>query len=36
VEEQLARAKPWKPTDKPVIDDLTDEEEAAFLAAINR
>jgi hypothetical protein len=34
VEEQLGRAKPWVPGDVPVFDDLTDEEEAEFLAAI--
>jgi hypothetical protein len=36
VEQQLARAKSWDPADKPVIDDLTDDEEAEFLAAIAR
>lgn len=36
VEEQLARAKPWDPAEKPLFDDLTDEEEAEFLAAISR
>lgn len=36
VEEQLARARPWAPTDEPVFDDLSDEEEAAFLEAIAR
>jgi len=36
VEEQLARAKPWDPADKPVIYDLTDQEESEFLAAIAR
>lgn len=36
VEDQLARAKPWTPSEQPVLDDLTDEEEAAFLEAISR
>jgi hypothetical protein len=36
VEDQLARAKPWMPVEQPVLDDLTDEEEAAFLEAISR
>ncbi|MGH2704753.1 MAG: hypothetical protein ACRDJ4_06595 [Actinomycetota bacterium] len=30
-----ARAKPWDPADIPVFDDLTDEEQAEFLAAIS-
>jgi hypothetical protein len=36
VEEQLARAKPWAPAEKPVLGDLNDEEEAAFLEALSR
>jgi hypothetical protein len=36
VEQQLARAKSWDPADESVIDDLTDDEEAEFLAAIAR
>jgi len=36
LEEQLARAKPWAPAEVPVLDDLSDEEEAAFLDAISR
>ncbi|MGH9223251.1 MAG: hypothetical protein ACRD2W_05600 [Acidimicrobiales bacterium] len=36
VEEQLARAKLWAPSPQPVIDELTDEEEAEFLEAISR
>lgn len=36
VNEQLERAKLWDPAEQPVIDDLTDEEEAEFLAAIAR
>lgn len=36
VEEQLARAKPWAPAEEPVLDDLSDEEESAFLEAISR
>jgi hypothetical protein len=36
VDEQLERAKLWDPAAQPVIDDLTDEEEAEFLAAIAR
>jgi hypothetical protein len=36
VGQQLARAKSWDPADEPVIDDLTDDEEAEFLAAIAR
>ena len=36
VEEQLARAMPWVEAETPVLDDLTDEEEAAFLRAISR
>jgi hypothetical protein len=36
IEEQLARAKPWEPADSPVFGDLTDEEEAEFLAAISQ
>jgi hypothetical protein len=36
VEEQLARAKPWVPVEEPVLDDLSDEEESAFLEAISR
>ena len=34
VKEQLARARRWEPADEPVIDDLTDDEERAFLEAI--
>ncbi|MGH9156683.1 MAG: hypothetical protein ACRD1K_12800 [Acidimicrobiales bacterium] len=36
VEEQLARAKPWEPAEVPVLDDLSDDEEVAFLEAIFR
>jgi hypothetical protein len=36
VEQQLARAKSRDPADEPVIDDLTDDEESEFLAAIAR
>jgi hypothetical protein len=36
VDEQLERATLWDPAAQPVIDDLTDEEEAEFLAAIAR
>ena len=36
VEEQLERARPWNAADEPVIDDLSDEEERAFLDAITR
>ena len=35
VNEQLERATVWDPAEQPVID-LTDEEEAEFLAAIAR
>lgn len=35
-EEQLARAARWEPSKGPVLDDLSDEEEAAFLDAISR
>lgn len=35
-EEQLARAGRWEPSEEPVLDDLSDEEEAAFLDAISR
>lgn len=35
-EEQLARAVRWEPSKEPVLDDLSDEEEAAFLDAISR
>lgn len=35
-EEQLARAKPWAPAEEPVLDDLSEEEEAAFLEALSR
>ncbi len=34
VEEQLARARMWEPANEPVIDDLSDDEERAFLEAI--
>ena len=34
--EQLARARPWDPARGPLLDDLTDEEEADFLTAIQR
>ncbi len=34
VEELLARARPLPPHEEMVIDDLTDEEGAAFLAAV--
>ena len=36
IEEQLARAKPWAPAKEPLFDDLSDEEESAFLEAISR
>jgi hypothetical protein len=36
VNDQLERARLWDPAEQPVIDDLTDEEEAEFLAAIAR
>ena len=36
VDEQVARARPWAPADEQVLDDLTDVEEADFLAAIAR
>jgi hypothetical protein len=36
VAEQLARARPWDPARGPVVDDLTDDEEADFLTAIQR
>lgn len=36
VEEQLRRAKPWAPSPEPVLDDLSDDEEAEFLSAISR
>jgi hypothetical protein len=36
VEEQLSRAKPWSPSSQPVLDDLSDEEEAEFLRVISR
>ncbi len=36
VADQLARARLWEPTAGPVLDDLTDEEEAEFLGAIAR
>ena len=36
VQQQLARAKSWDSADEPVINDLTDDEEAEFLAAIAR
>jgi len=35
VKEQLARAQIWEPAEQPVVDDLSDEEEAAFLDAIS-
>ena len=35
VKKQLARAKPWQPAEVPVLDDLTDDEEADFLDAIS-
>lgn len=35
-EEQLARAVRWEPSKEPVLDDFSDEEEAAFLDAISR
>jgi len=34
VDEQLSRARPWEPAEQPVLEDLTDEEEADFLNAI--
>ena len=36
VQELLERAKLWDPAEQPVIDDLTDDDEAEFLAAITR
>ncbi len=33
-EEVLARGRPFPPYEEMVIEDLTDEEEAAFLSAI--
>jgi hypothetical protein len=36
VDEQLRRAKPWAPSPEPVLDDLSDREEAEFLSAIFR
>lgn len=36
VQEQLARAKPWEPSLVPVLDDLSDEEQAEFLEALRR
>lgn len=36
VKEQLARAQVWEPAEQPVVDDLSDEEEADFLDAISR
>jgi hypothetical protein len=36
VKEQLARARVWEPSEQSVVDDLSDEEEAAFLDAISR
>lgn len=35
VEEVLRRARPLSPPEEMVIDDLTDEEQEAFWAAIN-
>jgi hypothetical protein len=35
VEEVLRRARPLPPREEMVIDDLTDEEQEAFWAAIN-
>jgi hypothetical protein len=35
VDEQLGRAKPWDPAEQPVVDDLSDEEEAAFLDSLS-
>lgn len=35
-EEQLARAMRWDFSKEPVLNDLSDEEEAAFLDAISR
>ncbi len=35
VAEQLARARPWQPADEPVLDDLSEEEEAELLDAIS-
>ncbi len=35
-EEQLARAVRWDPSTEPVLNDLSDEEEAAFPDAISR
>ncbi len=34
VDEQLRRARPWEPAEQPVLENLTDEEEAGFLNAI--
>jgi hypothetical protein len=40
VNEQLALARPWQPSERPVVDDLSDLEEAAFAypwrVAVNR
>lgn len=36
VPEQIGRARPWEPAPEPVLDDLSDEEEAGFLLAIRR
>ena len=36
VAEQIGHARPWEPAPEPVLDDLSDEEEAAFLLAISR
>ena len=36
VKEQLARARAWDASEQPVVDDLSDEEEADFLDAISR
>jgi hypothetical protein len=33
---ELERARLWDPAEQPVIDDLTDDEEAGLLAAIAR
>lgn len=36
VVEQLARAQLWDPADEPVLDDLTDDEEADFVTSVTR
>jgi len=34
IQDQLERAKPWENTERPVIEDLTDEQEAEFVASV--